>query len=410
MTNGINFSEAKREAGRKICLRHPEKAMVVDMLEGGYELGCVSCKREGTTPVIGRRPSRIEERSKALVGSTSLATRMDRLAALKVAEVKTLLPVGKATDDEVRQFILYCRAVDADPWAREIYLVKYTERDTAAIVLALNWYLKRANRNPLYESYQSGVTVCRDGQYIDVVGAVIYPRDVLFGGWCKVYKKGARVPFERRVTMAEYDKHQFAWKTIPATMIEKVAIVQGVRRAFPDEFMGDPAGIDMPVVLEGEVAEAGNGETPPPGPMHAMDDTRQCPLDGVIMRRNKWNKWSHATNEKSNNGKIIWHNFTDEELADARAKATLGEALEDNQEPPQEDAGGPSEPSPVVSDSGATQTPVFANVGELMARVNKELRLTTNQVCDLLEIEFIGAIREKYPDLNEAWEKITAAH
>lgn len=186
---------------------------------------------------------------------TAIVKREQGLAALSPQEVRTLLPVGKATDTEIGVFIRYCQAVQADPWAKEIYLVKYDERAVAAIVLALNWYLKRASHNPAYESYESGVIVKRQGEYIDVVGSVVYEGDTLFGGWCKCYKKGVQRPFERRVTMAEYDKHQFGWKTMPATMIEKVAIVQGIRRAFPDEFTGFQDKAELPVVLEGEVEE-----------------------------------------------------------------------------------------------------------------------------------------------------------
>jgi len=51
----------------------------------------------------------------------------------------------------------------------------------------------------------------------------------------------------------------------------------------------------------------------------------------------------------------------------------------------------------------------FGNVGELMDAVNKQYRLTTKQVCDILKVEYIGQIWEKYPALSVAWAKIVEA-
>jgi hypothetical protein len=38
--------------------------------------------------------------------------------------------------------------------------------------------------------------------------------------------------------MGEFDKKQSSWKTMPATMIRKVAIVSALRDAFPEDFQG----------------------------------------------------------------------------------------------------------------------------------------------------------------------------
>jgi len=244
------LTEVQRGLRWKACRRHPDKVLTIGIVEGQYVPQCNECLRSGNIAVIGDAAGRVLERSRKLI-ETNLAQRQTTLAALDPREIRTLLPVGKATDQEVMQFVKYAQHVGADPWAKEIYLIKYSEKDPAAIALALNWYLKKASHNPAYESYESGVIVEHNGEYIDVVGSVVYPGYQLFGGWCRVHKHGARVPFERRVTMAEYDRHQFGWKTMPATMIEKVAIVQGIRRAFPDEFAAEGEA-PMPMVLEGE--------------------------------------------------------------------------------------------------------------------------------------------------------------
>ena len=88
----MTFSEAKKEAARKACLRHPDKLMVVDMLEGGYEIGCVSCKREGTTPQIARRPGRVAERLGEMV--------RDREIAVREGQYQELVPTAPVREQE----------------------------------------------------------------------------------------------------------------------------------------------------------------------------------------------------------------------------------------------------------------------------------------------------------------------
>lgn len=238
------------------------------------------------------------------MASTQLATREQRLAALAIQDVRSLIPgLAKCTETEIKGFILYCKAVNADPWAKEIYLIKYDEKAPAAIALALNWYLKRASHNPAYESYESGVTVERQGTFIDLVGSVVYPGDKLFGGWCKVYKKGADHPFERRVAMAEYDKRQAGWTKMPATMIEKVAIMQGIRRAFPDEFSEEPE-VGLPVVIEGEI-EAESVTVAQQS--QVMNISMECPVHPGETWRLVRGRYMHAVDGgKGPRGGTVW--------------------------------------------------------------------------------------------------------
>ncbi len=348
-----NYAEVERSIRNKVCLRHPDLFLVVQHNGTAYVPQCNGCVREGLTPVFGEAPGKLLERTKNMATSTTLATRDQRLANLKVQDVKTLLQMGKATDPEITAFILYCKAVDADPWAKEIYLVKYSERDPAAIVLALNWYLKRASHNPLYESYESGVIVQRQGRYFDEVGSVVHPGDVLYGGWCRVYKKGARVPFERRVTMQEYDRHQFNWTKTPATMIEKVAIVQCIRRGFPDEF--GEAEADRAVVLEGEVEApfpSGKGVIAPPG--ETFCERHQTPMI--------WNQYKHRNGhvldgEIGPKGGKVWC-YGEPAVADPSALS------EHAQEGPSETQEAASDTSQEESAGGEPRKP-FENIGEV---------------------------------------------
>lgn len=277
------YAQAKRSADRQRCLRHPDKRLIVQhSQEQGYFLKCGECGLE--PPVLGKYYAGADKEWNMTQAETrKLATRGQEPLPLTVNTIRSIMNVGKATDTEIRAFIAYCMGVDANPYTHEAYLIKYDEGRPANVVLSLQWYLKRASHNPAYQSYQSGVIVKREGEgYVDMVGAVVLPGDTLFGGWCKVYKKDAPA-FERRVTLSEYDRRQAQWKTMPATMIEKVAIVQAVRRAFPDEFQAEEqAAMPLPVVLEGDVPEpqqAPPALTPAPVQAEAPED-RPAPTPG----------------------------------------------------------------------------------------------------------------------------------
>ncbi|HHK7848436.1 TPA: recombinase RecT [Streptococcus pneumoniae] len=66
-------------------------------------------------------------------------------------------------------------------------------------------------------------------------GAIMLPEDTLIGGWARVHRKNFKVPVEIFVSREEYDKKQSTWNTMPATMIRKVALVNALREAFPED-------------------------------------------------------------------------------------------------------------------------------------------------------------------------------
>ena len=56
------------------------------------------------------------------------------------------------------------------------------------------------------------------------------------GGWCTVHRKDRAIT--KRVSLSEYSTGKSLWATKPGTMIEKVAITQAHRDAFPSIFAG----------------------------------------------------------------------------------------------------------------------------------------------------------------------------
>ena len=61
-----------------------------------------------------------------------------------------------------------------------------------------------------------------------------------------MYDKRRRVPSRAEVSLDEYDQHRSLWKTKPATMIRKVALVQALREAYPGAYGGIYDSSEMP--------------------------------------------------------------------------------------------------------------------------------------------------------------------
>ncbi len=153
---------------------------------------------------------------------------------------------GAVTDQEVLFFIQTCRAQKLNPLAYgEVYLIKFGN-EPAQLVIGKETYMKRAFRNPNYSGMKSGIVVQRGETIIQKEGTCLYPSETLIGGWCKVFHTLNEKETEtfKEVSLTEYLKYnskgvpQANWGTKPCTMIEKVAVSQAMRAAFPDDYQG----------------------------------------------------------------------------------------------------------------------------------------------------------------------------
>ena len=152
---------------------------------------------------------------------------------------------GAVTDQEVMMFLSLCRYQHLNPFLREAYLIKYGSKSPATMVTGKEVFTKRADSNPKYDGKEAGVIVLNEnGDVSEREGTMVLPNESLVGGWAKVYIKGHRVPEYTSVNFDEYVGRKSdgeingQWKTKPATMIRKVAVVQALREAFPDTFQG----------------------------------------------------------------------------------------------------------------------------------------------------------------------------
>lgn len=169
-----------------------------------------------------------------------LGTRVD----LDIDFVKKYLVRGKAeltTDQELVMFINTCKMQGLNPLANgEVYLIKYQESEPAQMVVGKGAYLRRAFEHPDYLCKKDGITVKRGNEIVQKEGCCVYPGETLVGGWCRVYyiRKKEKMEAYKEVQLEEYNKNMANWKSKPATMINKVAVSQCVREAFPRDYEG----------------------------------------------------------------------------------------------------------------------------------------------------------------------------
>ena len=157
--------------------------------------------------------------------------------------VKSYLVRGapdKVTDQEIVFFMNTCMAQKLNPLvAGEAYCIKFGN-EPAQMVVGKGAYLRRAFEHPDYLFKEDGIVVSRGGEIVQKEGCCLYPGETLIGGWCRVHfiRNGKERTCFKEVSFSEYDKGQANWKSKPATMVNKVAISQCVREAFPKDYEG----------------------------------------------------------------------------------------------------------------------------------------------------------------------------
>lgn len=159
----------------------------------------------------------------------------------------------KATDQEAYMFMQLCNLQGLNPFLREAYLIKYGD-EAATIVTGKDTFTKRADKLPQYDGFKAGIIVVDNSkqcQYRE--GSFLAPGETLLGGWAEVFRKDRAHSFRNEVSLEEYARKKkdgtlmSNWKSMPATMIRKVPLVQSLREAFPDEFGGMYSPEEMPV-------------------------------------------------------------------------------------------------------------------------------------------------------------------
>ena len=158
--------------------------------------------------------------------------------------VKKYLVRGRSelvTDQEIVMFMNTCKMQNLNPLVNgEVHLIKYSKDEPAQMVVGKSAYVRRAYEHPDYICKEDGIVVQRGDDIVQKEGCCLYPGETLIGGWCRVHfmRNGSERDVFKEVSFTEYNKGQANWKSKPASMINKVAISQCVREAFPKDYEG----------------------------------------------------------------------------------------------------------------------------------------------------------------------------
>ena len=146
------------------------------------------------------------------------------------------------TRQEMMFFMGICKSRGLNPFAKDCYLIKYSQRDGAAIITAIDYFRKRARAQIDCKGWKKGIIVQRKGEIVYTDGLMLED-DTLLGGWFKAKPEGWDEPFTLEVNLKGYIKKtkegsitKFWQKENQPTQIAKVAESQGLRTLWPDEF------------------------------------------------------------------------------------------------------------------------------------------------------------------------------
>jgi len=185
--------------------------------------------------------------------------------AITFQDVKSLV-CPLATDQETIIFLKTCQSLQLNPFANEIYLIKYARDGKAATVIAIESYLKAAEANSEYNGHEAGIILKDTSGQLDYRnGAFLLneERSKLVGGWAKVYRKDRERPIYVAVSKAEAVKltrggvpTEFWAEEKQPWMLRKTALKRALVEAFPSLYEGILSTAEMEPDIEGELPRA----------------------------------------------------------------------------------------------------------------------------------------------------------
>jgi phage recombination protein Bet len=139
------------------------------------------------------------------------------------------------TDNQVRKYMMLCKAQSLNPWVNDAFLVGYDSKDgpSFSLIVSHQALLKRAECSPEYDGLESGVIVKVGDQIIERPGKVTYEGERLIGGWGRVHRKDRKVTTYDSVNFKTYNTGRSRWAADPEGMIVKVAEAAALRKTFP---------------------------------------------------------------------------------------------------------------------------------------------------------------------------------
>lgn len=147
-------------------------------------------------------------------------------------------PKHQASPQELQTLLAIVKNRNLNPFTKEVYFIKYGN-NPAQIVVSKDAFMKRAEQNPNYDGFESGIIYeDANGELKNKKGIILPKNCTLIGGWCEVYRKDRTRPVYREVELSAYNTGKNWWQKAPGQMIEKVAIVAAVRDSFSEDVGG----------------------------------------------------------------------------------------------------------------------------------------------------------------------------
>jgi len=178
--------------------------------------------------------------------STAVATRENKEIAVVSKDelcsyLKTFGGTSQLTAVETEQFVSIAMAFNLNPFKREIYAIPYEsnvrkqdgswgKERKLSVITGYEVYLKRAERLGTLDGWE--VSISGSGDDMKAI-LTVFRKD-----WSHPFKH--EVYFEEVAKKDKDGRPMSMWKTMPKFMLKKVAVAQGFRLAFPDEFGGMP--------------------------------------------------------------------------------------------------------------------------------------------------------------------------
>lgn len=158
-----------------------------------------------------------------------------------IAEIKKVF-APKLNESEWQMFLALGKATGLNPFLKEVWCIKYNDREAASIFISRDGYRKSAQSQVDYD-YHNVDAVYSNDKFSVINGEInheyqVKDRGQLVGAYCVVKRKTSSKSQFCYVEAKEYLKYQSVWKEKPATMIKKVAEAQCLRMVFQNVFVG----------------------------------------------------------------------------------------------------------------------------------------------------------------------------
>lgn len=176
-----------------------------------------------------------------------------------------------ASDDEFAVFLNVCKKVQLDPFAKQIYAVKYKGNLTAQT--SIDGLRLIADRTGRYAPGKASTfTYDKDG---NIESATAYIMKNVGGQWFEV----SATAFMKEYTNA----YNSLWQKLPHAMLSKCAEALALRRAFPNETSGLYASEEMDQAGSTKQVTMPKAKAPePPAPQVEAEVVESVPQEPVI--------------------------------------------------------------------------------------------------------------------------------